>query len=206
MATLLMHLYVGWELQKTHPAITDRPQFYLGCIAPDAVNLEGFAPKEKRWGAHLRSGDLPTWYRQIGDFYRREHGRVEENLLLGYCIHNLTDVAWDECFHDRVWREMERLALPPMMDMGPGWDDCFRFDFEELHRPWWQEEVAPALAKATPARINGLSAELLDAYRADTLNHYPGTIPKGNPILVEEVLVSQLTQVVTQRMETHLGL
>lgn len=207
MATLLMHLFVGRELIRRgglEGRIGDRSSFYLGCIAPDSVNLEGFAPKEKRWGAHLRDGNLQTWYENIEKFYYREHGRGDEALLLGYAVHNLTDVAWDECFHDRIWGEMERRNLPPMMDMGLGWDDCFRFDYEELRKSWWIEEVAPALRLATPQDIGTISKEVLDAYRNHTLERYPSTIPSGCPILVCEQMVQELSLVVEERCHQYL--
>ena len=53
MPNILVHLKVADEIAKKHE-ILDNPNYYLGIITPDAVNLYGFAEKPKRWAAHIR--------------------------------------------------------------------------------------------------------------------------------------------------------
>ena len=91
-----MHLYVGNKFVVKHGKIADLPQFYLGCILPDWGET-----KEIRWLAHFRSNDINEWYKSNLDFYWRNVGNFNNDFLLGYIIHNITDAAFDEHFNLR---------------------------------------------------------------------------------------------------------
>ena len=95
MPTILFHLKVANEYVKRNNKY-DTNNFYLGIIAPDAVNAHGFASKEKRWGAHVRDKDLNKWKENVIEFYKKNIGIVQEDFLRGYCIHILTDILMDE--------------------------------------------------------------------------------------------------------------
>ena len=74
----------------------DTNNFYLGTIAPDAVNAHGFASKEKRWSAHVRDKALNKWKENVKRLYEKNIETVKEDFLRGYCIHILTDILMDE--------------------------------------------------------------------------------------------------------------
>ena len=57
MPTSLFHLNVSKKIAEKYPKY-DTPNFYIGTIAPDAVNLNGFAEKSIRWAAHKRDKEF----------------------------------------------------------------------------------------------------------------------------------------------------
>ena len=80
--------------------------FFLGNYAPDSVNLEGFASKEKRWLAHQRRKDLREWRNSLKEFYKKEKENYPKNFILGYITHILTDIIFDDYFYDDIKREI----------------------------------------------------------------------------------------------------
>jgi len=194
MASLMMHLYVGWKFAKQHATELNLPQFFLGCIAPDSVNVDGFAPKEKRWPAHLRSSNLQQWYENNLNFYRSNAGHMCESLLLGYVIHNITDAAFDEFYVKQVDEALTRHG-----NAGGRWDDCFRYDHSQLGKAWWAEEVLPALKRATPQAVNGLDVhEMARFLQGIVKNNWATT--KGEPVVVTDELVDGLAKVVCHKL------
>ena len=89
-----IHLKVAYELNKR--LNINSIDFIVGNIAPDAVNINGFAPREERWPAHLRDKDLDTWIENTKTFYKQNEGKIDNNFLLGYTSHLLTDVLHDK--------------------------------------------------------------------------------------------------------------
>ena len=89
-----IHLKVAYELNKR--LNINSIDFIVGNIAPDAVNINGFAPREERWTAHLRDKDLDTWIENAKTFYKQNEGKIDNNFLLGYTSHLLTDVLHDK--------------------------------------------------------------------------------------------------------------
>ena len=67
MPNIMIHEKVAYNIAQKHKNL-DTPNFYLGALAPDAVNLNGFASKEKRWTSHLRDKDLKVWRKNIIEF------------------------------------------------------------------------------------------------------------------------------------------
>ena len=114
-------------------------KLYLGCLYPDAVNAFGFATWEIRYSAHLRVKDIEEWYANNNVFYHQNTGKIDENFLLGYIIHNITDAAYD-----RHFAYIDR-------------DDWKRFNQEQCNEEWWINEVLPALKIAVPISINDIS-------------------------------------------------
>ena len=89
-----IHLKVAYELNKR--LNINSIDFIVGNISPDAVNLNGFAPRELRWTAHLRDKDLNIWKNNAIEFYENNKKSINNNFLLGYVTHILTDIIHDE--------------------------------------------------------------------------------------------------------------
>ncbi|MCE5196162.1 MAG: zinc dependent phospholipase C family protein [Negativicutes bacterium] len=196
MASSMMHLYAGRKVSMNWLPPQNKAQFYLGCIVPDSVNLQGFASKEKRWAAHFRHADLQIWAEQAARFYENSSGDEDPDFLLGYVVHVFTDIAWDAGAHNYVWRAMPKLQLPAVSELGAGWDDCFRFDHQQLKAAWWLQEVRPLLKTAAVKPINGLSKEWMEAFRQQII---AGGTERDNrlcnpPALVTDLLVDQLAR------------
>ncbi len=196
MASSMMHLYVGRRLSETWLQPQNKAQFYLGCIVPDSVNLQGFASKEKRWTAHLRHADLQIWAEQVARFYENNGEYADRDLLLGYAVHAFTDIAWDAGDHDYIWQAMPKLHLPAGTALGAGWDDCFRFDHQQQKAVWWLQEVQPLLKMAAAKSINGLSKAWMEIFLQQII---AGGIEQDYrlytpPVLVTDLLVDQLAR------------
>ena len=101
MPNIFIHEKVAYNIAKENKYL-DTPNFYLGVMAPDAVNLNGFAPKEERWTSHLRDKKLSTWRQNIIDFYNKEKSNYASYFLDGYLIHILTDIIFDDYFYSNV--------------------------------------------------------------------------------------------------------
>jgi hypothetical protein len=163
MASEMMHLFVGHVLRERLQVQRLSP-FYTGCIAPDSVHFAGNVPKEERWGRHVRHKNLAVWAEQAWEFYDSRPDSADADLWLGYYIHLLTDIAWDAGEHDEIWMEMKQLDLPKISKFGAGWDDCFRFDYQQMHEPWWTDQVQPALLAAKGEAMPGLSAATIEKF------------------------------------------
>lgn len=98
MPTIVIHEEIAIHLAKLDKSL-DTKEFYLGILAPDAPNINGFAEKSKRWDAHLRSKDLREWRGNLKRFYHQEKEHYPKNFLIGYIIHILTDIIFDEYFY-----------------------------------------------------------------------------------------------------------
>ena len=110
MPTSVIHEIVGKKLTNKYKKL-DNYNFYLGNIAPDSVNINGFAPKEERWFAHLRDKDLNIWKENIIDFYNTNKDKYEESFFIGYITHIMTDIIYDELFYDKVVKPMKKINL-----------------------------------------------------------------------------------------------
>jgi len=133
MASVLMHLYAGKYFKDKYGKIADLPRYYLGCVYPDSVNAFGFASWEVRFPAHLRSRDIDEWYENNRIFYHQNKGKMSEDFLLGYVIHNITDATYDRHFN-----HIDR-------------DDWWRFEHEQSEEQWWLGEVLSARFKGGDA-------------------------------------------------------
>lgn len=85
--------YIGKKISK------NSYDYYLGLLAPDSPNVDGFAPKEERWMAHQRRKDYDEWREEITKFYDMEKKYYPEDFLLGYYIHVITDIVYDDYFY-----------------------------------------------------------------------------------------------------------
>lgn len=109
MPTSTIHEIVGKKLTNKYKYL-DNYNFYLGCIAPDSVNFLGFAPKEERWTAHLRSNNLSTWKNNIISFYKENKDKYNEVFLKGYITHIMTDIIYDELYYLKVTLPMKNIG------------------------------------------------------------------------------------------------
>ncbi|HNX15226.1 MAG TPA: hypothetical protein PK854_08695 [Oscillospiraceae bacterium] len=182
----MMHLLVGDGIAKADNRVKGTGQFYLGCFLPDSVNVGGFAPKDVRWAAHLRAKSLPEWYENVGKFYCENRKKYDNDLLLGYCVHCITDAAFDEFFHKDIWKKAEAANLT-------GWDECFRFDRTVMDGLWWKEKLRPLLGKTVPEGVGKISTELADRALRYVINDHYATLPPEPPTFVTDEIIRELT-------------
>ena len=104
MPNIMIHEKVGYYISKK--ININSYDYYLGLLAPDTPNLEGFAPKEERWMAHQRKKDYDEWRSSILSFYNREKNNYPKDFILGYYIHLLTDIVYDDFLYLKVREEI----------------------------------------------------------------------------------------------------
>lgn len=104
MPNTVVHEEVGYYLSKKLDVSSY--EFYLGIMAPDAVNVEHFANKQERWTSHVRDKDLNIWKENLKKFYKEEKNKINNDFLLGYTIHILTDIVYDEYFEEKIHKEI----------------------------------------------------------------------------------------------------
>ena len=104
MPNTVVHEEVGYYLSKKLDISSY--EYYLGLMAPDAVNVEHFANKQERWTSHVRDKDLNIWKENLKKFYKEEKKKINNDFLLGYTIHILTDIVYDEYFEEKIHKEI----------------------------------------------------------------------------------------------------
>ena len=67
MPNTVIHEEVGYYLSSK--LNKNSYEFYLGLMAPDAINYEKFATKNERWTSHLRCENLNSWKLSLKKFY-----------------------------------------------------------------------------------------------------------------------------------------
>ena len=160
--------------------ITDLPQFYLGCIAPDAVNIGGFAPKDIRYASHLRSRDYGEWKRNIADF--RMANDSGSDFMKGVLFHLYTDIAWDEVVQPKLFAEFKRLDIPDEDFTRRKWLELDGFDAMLMRRDSYPLIISE-LRRAVPEPVTTVSAEQLTVWRDEVADALP---PDTKPIFLSD--------------------
>lgn len=169
MPTSIIHLKVGYEYARKHKEY-DNKQFYLGLIAPDAVNLNGFAEKEKRWGAHIRNKELDIWKRNITDFYEENKNKFDKNYIHGYLIHVLTDIYFDEKNPTEVFPKIEnKVGCEKIKEEYINQMDLY--ERSQLTTEWWKY-VENQLKNSSAKTINNIEKEDIEAWKELLLEMY----------------------------------
>jgi len=97
----MTHLIVADEVSRVFAKnIADLPQFYLGSLSPDAVHQRaGYIPDFKKcshlcvgneeWGMFTNNDE---WKESIVNFLFSKKHSENQDFILGYCCHLITDV------------------------------------------------------------------------------------------------------------------
>lgn len=169
-----IHLKVANELNKR--LNINSIDFIVGNIAPDAVNINGFASREKRWSAHLRDKDLDTWISNAKNFYYQNKDKYNNEFLLGYISHILTDVLHDKYLYMRQRNQIEE----DTKYVGEDAHDILREDmnnysfqeFEELKVQLQDYDNKYEILNITKEDLNAWIRKTLESYRENTTSKY----------------------------------
>lgn len=159
--------------------IKDMPQYYLGNIAPDAVNAQGFAPAAERYAAHLRSRDYGEWKKQIAAYRaaHKEEYALCPDFFTGVLLHLYTDIAWDEVVQPLLFEHLRGRGFSEEELNARKWDELKGFDRLLSGKPPYAEAVA-ALAKAEPHAVTTVTADRLSLWRDKIVSlEYPYPAP-----------------------------
>lgn len=171
MPTSLFHLNVSRKIAEKYSKL-DTPNFYLGTIAPDAVNLNGFAEKSIRWSAHKRAKDLNEWKSNIIEFYQQEKSNFEKDYLIGYVVHVLTDIIADELYYeDGLYQDIVKNRTTEDKAFKFFKDQIQVYENSQLNEYWWKD-VKSKLKNCKGYQINNISKEEICGWRDKILEDY----------------------------------
>ncbi len=190
MPSLTIHAKVGYEIgKKLH---LNSYNYYLGILAPDAPNLNGFAEKKERWAAHVRREDLNDWRDALKKFYQNNKNKYNHDFLLGYYIHILTDIIFDDYFYFDIRRKIvvENYSEQEAHQLLN--NDMYDYYFTDY------ETMRDVLKQSQDAyNINNITKELLLAWKEQFLN----LPPKANSRkYVTEESISKLIDLVYKEL------
>ena len=163
MPNIMIHEEVAYFLSKK--INKNSYNYFLGVLAPDAPNTYGFGKKEDRWLAHQRKKDYNEWRKSLKEFYQKEKNNYEEDFLLGYYIHILTDIVYDDFIYLKVREKIieDGYSMEESHDIMR--NDMDKYYFKEI------SDIKEILNKEnTTYEINGISKELMEKWKDKTLN------------------------------------
>lgn len=173
MPSSIVHLFVANSLKESF-CVENCSQFFLGAISPDAVNLEGFASEEVRYGAHIRSKNVSEWLLNIKAYCKENLSYLSDNsdFARGFIVHLLTDIAWDEVVQPRLFKGLLASGVKDSDLKNAKWQELFLFDNELLRLPEW-ELIRAELSSAKPVEITTVSEDLLRSFLKKVLEKKP---------------------------------
>ena len=163
MPNVMIHEEVGYFL--SNKLNKNSYNFFLGLLAPDSPNTFWFGKKEDRWLAHQRRKDYNEWRNSLNEFYQKEKNNYDEDFLLGYYIHILTDIIYDDFLYLKVREEIlkDNHSLEESHDIMR--TDMDKYYFNEI------EDIKDILNKDNVTyEINGISKELMSKWKEKIIN------------------------------------
>lgn len=190
MPSAIIHEKVGYNIGKKYNL--NSYDYYLGLLAPDAPNLNGFAPKEERWPAHVRRKDLNEWREALLGFYLESKNNYPKDFLLGYYIHILTDIVFDDFFYKKIRKEINM--------QGNSKEDAHQIMSNDMEEYYFNEfdEIKELLKNnETSYSINNISKELLTSWKDKIIN---APIKSNKREFVTEEVVENLAHIVYEEL------
>lgn len=192
MPNIMIHEEVGYFISKK--INNDSYNYFLGLLAPDAPNTYGFGKKEDRWLAHQRKNDYNEWRNSLKEFYEKEKNRYDKDFLLGYCVHILTDIIYDEFLYLKVREEIlkDNITLEESHEVMRKDMDKYYFDEIEIIKDILKRE------KIT-YEINGISKELMYEWKTKTLNELTN---ENKSIYMTNEIINTLNELVYKELSS----
>lgn len=186
----MMHLKVGYEIGKKLKV--NKYKYYLGLLAPDTPNLYGFAPKNERWSAHIRKADLNEWRKSLKKFFKNNKNNYDKSFLLGYYIHILTDIVFDEFFYNQVKNTIIKANYKKEEAHKIMSEDMYNYYFKEY------EEIKEILKSSNLCyNINGLTKEEIIKWKNKNINRL---ISINKSKYIKESIIKELINKVNEEL------
>ena len=165
MPSISVHLTLSARIAGK-VGVSDMPAYYLGAIAPDAVNIDGFASQEVRYGAHIRSKDYSVWKTNISKFYKANKSLYADcpDFLTGFLLHLYTDIAWDEVVQPQMFEYLRSCGLAEEELSVRKWDELRGFDSLLSQKAEYIGAVEQ-LKKARPTAVTTVTPGQLSKWR-----------------------------------------
>ncbi len=190
MPNVMIHEEVGYYLSKK--LNKNSYNYFLGIIAPDAPNTYGFGKNEDRWLAHQRKKDYNEWRNSLKDFYEKEKNNYDEDFLLGYYIHILTDIIYDDYLYLKVKEEILKSTIDKDKYHEIMRDDMDKYYFKEI------EIIKDILSKENKTyEINGISKELMLEWKSKVLKDFASD---NTSVYITNEIINTLNELVYKEL------
>ena len=192
MPNVMIHEEVGYFISKK--INKNSYNYFLGLLAPDAPNTYGFGKKEDRWLAHQRRKDYNEWRNSLKEFYEKEKNNCNEDFLLGYCIHILTDIIYDDFLYLKVREEIlnDNFSIEESHEVMR--KDMDKYYFEEI------EIIKDILNKENNTfEINGINKELMYEWKIKTLKELTN---ENKSTYITNEIISTLNELVYKEISS----
>ncbi|MDF2543731.1 MAG: hypothetical protein K0S47_3449 [Herbinix sp.] len=205
----MVHLATAREYANETTDLLNCPEFYLGSISPDAIHMRQNILSSDKGVTHLfAEGDL--WKENVTGFIKQNKSKPNYNFILGYGIHILTDIIWNETLYRKFQHEYEKDATPLEDIRLAYYNDTDKLDFE-LYRIFdWRKDVWKLLERTQLFGVEGiLSTDEINAWNNRTLHWFDhGVSLHKNPIRyisVEDLLefIQNANKTIKRVLETE---
>lgn len=161
------------------------PEFYLGSISPDAVHMRtGFVCDDKT-RSHCNARMLAS-INELDSLCVMIKNSVckEREFLLGYLIHILTDLFWEDTILKTYGDRYEADPTPIQDKRMAYYNDTDQLDFAFYEKENWRSEIWEMLAQTKDFAVeNAVNKDEVAAWKYRTLNWYnSGKSQHTNPI------------------------
>ena len=190
MPSVMIHEEVGYYISKK--INKNSYNYFLGLIAPDSPNTYGFGKKEDRWLAHQRRKDYDEWRNSLKDFYEKEKNNYDEDFLLGYYIHILTDIVYDDYLYKKVRDKIENNNYSREESHDIMRNDMDKYYFKEI-------EIIKDILKEnnTTYELNGISKELMLEWKNKVLEDFA---KENTSVYITDEVVNTLNELVYKEL------
>lgn len=194
MPNIMIHEEVGYFVSKR--IHINSYEFFLGLLAPDSVNYNGFAAKEIRWTSHQRKKDLQEWKDNLNNFYIKEKNNYPKDFIIGYYIHILTDIIYDEFLYAKVKEKILKDNFKQKEAHEIMGQDMNKYYFSEI------EEIKEILKSNNNSYdILNINKDLLLKWKEKQINNFNN---KNNSKYIDEDVINVLNNEVYKRITTIL--
>jgi hypothetical protein len=179
----MVHLGTARVYAKGFPTLSNCPEFYLGCISPDAIHMRENVDKKDKRITHLHE-EGNEWKSNVISFLKQNRYKQNYNFLLGYGIHILTDIIWWETVYIKFKQEYVK-DQNPVQDLKLAYyNDTDQLDFELYKNSEWRESIWNLLKKSESFSVEGLlEISEITAWKSHTLKYFDTEVSMHkNPI------------------------
>ena len=161
------------------------PEFYLGSISPDAVHMRTGFVREDKTRSHCNARELAAIDEldSLCAMIKKRMGK-EREFLLGYLVHILTDLFWEDTIL-KTYGERYAADATPIQDKRMAYyNDTDQLDFYFYEKESWRPEIWKMLDRAENFSVEGaVNKDEVAAWNQRTLNWYSsGKSQHTNPI------------------------
>ena len=161
------------------------PEFYLGSISPDAVHMRTGFVRDDKPRSHCNARML-TSINELDSLCVMIKNSVckEREFLLGYLIHILTDLFWEDTILKTYGERYEADPTPIQDKRMAYYNDTDQLDFAFYEKENWRSEIWEMLAQTKDFAVeNAVNKDEVAAWKYRTLNWYnSGKSQHTNPI------------------------